>query len=333
MTGRSISYFSQAMAKFGDVVKNDRLVELCVNPDGRVWIEMQGDHAMQSTGQKLSESEMADLARNIASSGNSTFGAKKPIISGSVTYEGRPVRFQVVGPPAVHRGTSISMRFFSTLPLEEIEVKFLHGAEYSTEKVRQERGAELRTIVAAGDVEAACRFCIDHKLNMIVSGGTSTGKTVLARKLLSYVGPSERLVTIEEAAELLPPQANVVTLLSDREEDSVRTTDALLTSALRMRPDRLIVGEVRGAEAMTFLEAINTGHGGSMTTLHAETPQLAIARLAIAALKSNLPMTYQDMLAYIRGSIDVIVQAARDNGERGITEFYLPSRMAEGDTP
>ena len=83
---------------------------------------------------------------------------------------------------------------------------------------------------------------------------------------------------------------------------------------------------------MTFLEAINTGHGGSMTTLHAETPQLAIARLAIMALKSDLPMTYQDMLAYIRGSIDVIVQVGRDSGERGITEFYLPTRMMEGDT-
>ena len=78
-------------------------------------------------------------------------------------------------------------------------------------------------------------------------------------------------------------------------EDKVRTTDELLTASLRLRPDRLIVGEVRGKEAMTFLEAINTGHGGSMTTLHAETPQLALARLAIAGLKAQLPMTYQDM--------------------------------------
>ena len=106
---------------------------------------------------------------------------------------------------------------------------------------------------------------------------------------------------------------------------------ALLTSTLRMRPDRLVVGEVRGAEAMTFLEAINTGHGGSMTTLHAETPQLAVARLAIMALKSELPMTYQDMLAYIQGSIDVIVQVGRENGERGITEFYLPTPITEGE--
>lgn len=329
MLDKPTSYFSQGMARFGEVVRNDRLVELCINPDGRVWIEMQGDHAMRCAGQTLKENEMSDLARNIASAGNSTYGAKKPIISGSVIYEDRPVRFQVVGPPAVRQGHAISMRFFSTLPLDEIETKFLHGVEHSTEKLRQERGAELREIVAAGDVTAACRFCVTHRLNMIVSGGTSTGKTVLARKLLSYVDPSERMVTIEEAAELLPPQPNVVTLLSDR-DDAARSTDTLLTSTLRMRPDRLIVGEVRGAEAMTFLEAINTGHGGSMTTLHAETPQLAIARLAIMALKSNLPMTYQDMLAYIKGSIDVIVQVGRDSGERGITEFYLPAGRVNG---
>lgn len=323
-------YFVQAMAMFGDVVKSDRLVELCVNPDGHVWVEMQGDHAMKSLGLILRPDDMNDLARNIASTGNSNFGATKPIISGSVNYLGRPVRYQVVGPPAVRSGVAISMRFFSTLPLEEVELKFLHGSEFSTEKVRRDRCAELREIVEAGQVEDACRFCVTHRLNVLVAGGTSTGKTVLARKMLSFVDPAERLVTIEDAHEMVPVQPNVVTLLSDP-HDAARSTDALLLSTLRMRPDRLIVGEVRGAEAMTFLEAINTGHGGSMTTIHAETPQLAFARLAIAALKSKVPMTYQDMLTYIRGSIDVIVQAARENGQRGITEFYLPSRIEEED--
>jgi type IV secretion system protein VirB11 len=96
-----------------------------------------------------------------------------------------------------------------------------------------------------------------------------------------------------------------------------------------MRPDRIVLGEVRGREAMTFLEAINTGHGGSMTTLHAETPQLAVERLAIAALKSELPMTYRDMIRYIERSIDVVIQVGRNAGERGITEFYLPGRAEE----
>ena len=97
-----------------------------------------------------------------------------------------------------------------------------------------------------------------------------------------------------------------------------------------MRPDRIVLGEVRGREAMTFLEAINTGHGGSMTTLHAETPQLAVQRLAIAALKTDVPMTYNDMIQYIESSIDVIIQAGRHEGDRGITEFYLPGNDTGG---
>lgn len=125
------------------------------------------------------------------------------------------------------------------------------------------------------------------------------------------------------AAELLPAQPNVVTLIANRDA-ALQTADVLLTATLRMRPDRIILGEVRGKEAMTFLEAINTGHGGSMTTLHAETPQLAVQRLAIAALKTEIPMTYADMVRYIENSIDVIIQTGRHNGARGITEFYLP---------
>ncbi|MDP1578081.1 MAG: CpaF/VirB11 family protein, partial [Cypionkella sp.] len=161
-------------------------------------------------------------------------------------------------------------------------------------------------------------------------GGTSTGKTVAARKILSLIPPEERIITIEEAAELRPEQPNAVTLIADRDAEA-RSADLLLASTLRMRPDRIVLGEVRGREAMTFLEAINTGHGGSLTTLHAETPQLAIRRLAIAALKAQVPMTYADMVDYIEGSIDVIIQAGRHNGARGITEFFLPGQAKYPD--
>ena len=182
---------------------------------------------------------------------------------------------------------------------------------------------------SVGDIDAALSFCVQNKLNMIVSGGTSTGKTVAARKILAHVPAEERIVTIEEAAELLPTQPNAVTLIANRDAE-FQSADVLLTATLRMRPDRIILGEVRGKEAMTFLEAINTGHGGSMTTLHAETPQLAVQRLAIAALKTEIPMTYADMIQYIENSIDVIIQAGRHDGKRGITEFYLPGATEIG---
>ena len=321
------SYLQASLNKLPDAMRDD-VIEICINPDGRVWGEFQGDHFMRLLDVSMSQTEIRDLGNQIASGANTRIGKEKPIVSVSIEYRGRPIRAQVIQPPAVQTGHSISLRFFSTLPMEKIELKYLYGAERSLEGVRQERNRELRKVVMSGDIYAAIKFCVENKMNRVVSGGTSTGKTVAARKILSYVGADERIVTIEEAAELLPGQPNVVTLIANRDVET-QSADTLLTSTLRMRPDRIVLGEVRGREAMTFLEAINTGHGGSMTTLHAETPQLAVQRLAIAALKTDVPMTYADMIQYIESSIDVIIQAGRHNGDRGITEFYLPGNESE----
>ena len=326
MTGTS--YLQSSLDKLADAVRDD-VIEICINPDGTIWGEFQGDHFMRLLDTKLGPVAIRDLGNQIASAANTKMSKDKPIVSVSIRYRDRPIRAQVIQPPAVNEGYSISLRFFSTLPLDKIELKYLFGEERKLEVARQDRNLELREVVQSGDIYAAVEFCVLNKLNMIVSGGTSTGKTVAARKILSYVPDEERIVTIEEAAELLPSQPNVVTLISNRDVE-FQSADVLLTSTLRMRPDRIVLGEVRGREAMTFLEAINTGHGGSMTTLHAETPQLAVRRLAIAALKTDVPMTYNDMIQYIESSIDVIIQAGRHEGDRGITEFYLPGNDTEG---
>lgn len=324
-----LSYLQASLDRIEDAARDD-VIEICINPDGACWGEFQGDHFMRPLSQSLTITELRDLGNQIASDANTTMSKDRPIVSVSITYRDRPIRAQVITPPAVLSGMSVSLRFFSTLPLDSIALAYLYGKERKLEELRQEKNRELREVVAGGAITDALRFCVENKLNMIVSGGTSTGKTVAARKILSYVDDAERIVTIEEAAELLPRQPNAVTLIANR-DSPLQTADVLLTATLRMRPDRIILGEVRGKEAMTFLEAINTGHGGSMTTLHAETPQLAVQRLAIAALKSEIPMTYGDMIHYIESSIDVIIQAGRHDGARGITEFYLPGTPSEGD--
>ena len=324
------SYLEASLDRLGTPVQRDDTIEICINPNGQVWGEFQGDHFMRGLGAPLTQTEIKDLGNQIASAASTTLSTKKPIVSVSILYRDRPIRAQVIQPPAVEGGFSISLRFFSSLPLEAIRLGFLYGKERSLEGLRRKRNAALRDVVASGDIDAALRFCVENKLNMIVSGGTSTGKTVAARKILSLISPVERIITIEEAAELRPEQPNAVTLIADRDTEA-RSADVLLASTLRMRPDRIVLGEVRGREAMTFLEAINTGHGGSLTTLHAETPQLAVRRLAIAALKTDVPMTYTDMVDYIEGSIDVIIQAGRHDGARGITEFFLPGQARHPD--
>ena len=325
----ALSYLQASLDRIADAGRDD-VIEICINPDGACWGEFQGDHFMRPLSQSLTLTELRDLGNQIASDANTTMSKDRPIVSVSITYRDRPIRAQVITPPAVISGMSVSLRFFSTLPLKDIELTYLYGRERKLEELRQEKNRELRAVVAGGAITDALRFSVENKLNMIVAGGTSTGKTVAARKILSYVDDAERIVTIEEAAELLPRQPNAVTLIANR-DSPLQTADVLLTATLRMRPDRIILGEVRGKEAMTFLEAINTGHGGSMTTLHAETPQLAVQRLAIAALKTEIPMTYGDMIHYIESSIDVIIQAGRHDGARGITEFYLPGTPSEGD--
>ncbi len=318
----SLSYLETSLDRIEAAARHD-VIEICINPDGSCWGEFQGDHFMRALDQRLTGVQVRDLGNQIASAANTSMSKDRPIVSVSITYRDRPIRAQVITPPAVLSAMSICLRFFSSLPLDGIELGFLYGRERRLEELRLEKTRELREVVASGVIDDALAFCVENRLNMIVSGGTSTGKTVAARKILSHVPVSERIVTIEEAAELLPDQPNSVTLIANRDTE-YQTADVLLTATLRMRPDRIILGEVRGKEAMTFLEAINTGHGGSMTTLHAETPQLAVQRLAIAALKTEIPMTYADMIQYIENSIDVIIQAGRHNGKRGITEFYLP---------
>jgi type IV secretion system protein VirB11 len=318
------SYLTASLHRLGPAVRRDDVIEIAVNPDGSIWAEFQGDHAMSSLGVALTPVQVRDFAHQIASAARTQVSDKRPIISVSILYGTRPIRAQVVMAPAVEKAPSISLRFFATRPLAEVEMGWLYDRPQSLEARRRARNAQLQEVVRSGDIDGALGFCVRERLNLIVSGGTNTGKTMLLRKVLSQVPPSDRLVTIEEAAELRPEQPNVVTLLASR-DDPARSADLLLTSALRMRPDRIILGEVRGGEAMSFLEAINTGHGGSMTTLHAETPQLAVKRLAIAALKANLPMTYAETLAYIESTIDVIVQVGRHESRRGVTEFYLPS--------
>ncbi|TNC66429.1 ATPase, T2SS/T4P/T4SS family [Rubellimicrobium roseum] len=325
------SYLAASLHRLGPAVRRDDVIEIAVNPDGRVWGEFQGDHFMRPLEITLGSQEVRDFAGRIASAARAQLSDKRPILSVSILYNGRPIRAQVVTAPAVAGAApAISLRFFSAVPLDAIALDWLYDQPQSLEARRHARNARLCEVVASGDLDAALAFCVHHRLNLVVSGGTNTGKTVVLRKVLDQVPATERIVTIEDAAELHPRQPNVVTLLTDRDA-AERSPDRLLTSTLRMRPDRIILGEVRGAEAMSFLEAINTGHGGSMTTLHAETPQLAVKRLAIAALKAQLPMTYAEVLAYVKGTIDVILQVGRHEDRRGPTEFYLPGSDAEDD--
>ncbi|MCY1741009.1 ATPase, T2SS/T4P/T4SS family [Ensifer sp. SL37] len=322
-----MSYLEHYLKRFSKWFEDPAMVELAINPDRRIWILRRGDVSMKDTGETVDPGLSKALTDQIAGASHAQTGREKLLVSATVTFKDRPIRTQSVVAPATAGEAALSFRLFASLPIDEIELKYLHGKQVSLRHERQERNKKLLALAAAGDLMDALRFCVEHRLNIVISGGTDTGKSVALRKLISMIPDDERIVTIEDARELFPAQPNAVALLADR-AGTTRTTDMLLEATLRMRPDRLIVGEVRGKEAMTFLEAVNTGHGGSMTTIHAETPELALDRLAIAAGRSDVPMSYGDLRNYVLRTIDVIIQTGRVGDTRGIAEIFIPEKAA-----
>ena len=288
---------------------------LVTAPDA-VWVD-DGNGLYRSDIRFRDESSVRRLAQRLAAGAGRRLDDAQPWVDAQLTGVGTgrvTVRVHAVLPPIAAGGTYLSLR------------------------VLRPATQDLTSLIAsgaiAGDAATLLNGIIGARLAFLVSGGTGAGKTTLLAALLGTVAPNERILCVEDAPELTPQHPHLVRLLArgaNIEGVGEITLRDLVRQALRMRPDRIVLGEVRGREAMTFLEAINTGHGGSLTTLHAETPQLAVQRLAIAALKTEIPMTYADMIQYIENSIDVIIQAGRHDGKRGITEFYLPGMKQIGE--
>jgi len=318
-----MDYLQHALNPLEKYFVDPDMIEIAVNPDGKVWFLKRSDIAMKESDIKFEFGTASSLIDIIAGKTHNTTGKDKLLVSASIVYMDRPIRTQSIIPPAVYGEAALSFRMFPSFDIDKIKLSYLYGQSRPATDFLKERTKTLCERIRSGDLMDTLKFCIHNRLNILISGGTETGKTVALRKLISLIDINERIITIEDAPELFPKQPNVVSLIADRSGE-VRPAEKLLEASLRMRPDRLIIGEIRGKEGMTFLEAINTGHGGSISTLHAENPVLAIDRLAIAASRSYVPMSYDNLRNYISRTIDVIIQTGRSNANRGITEIYLP---------
>ncbi|HWK73709.1 MAG TPA: CpaF family protein [Povalibacter sp.] len=196
----------------------------------------------------------------------------------------------------------------------------------------------MRHLVEAGSLTAPMaqflHLCVRHRRNIVVSGGTGSGKTTFLNALSEAIPASERIVTIEDAAELRLAQPHVLALearppnVEDRGEVTIRD---LVRNALRMRPDRIVIGECRGGEALDMLQAMNTGHDGSMTTGHANSPRDLLSRLEVMVLMTGMELPVRAIREQISSSIDIIVQQARfSDGRRRVTAIVEVDGM-EGD--
>ena len=212
-------------------------------------------------------------------------------------------RFNAIIPPLALDGACVSIRRFGSNPLKLEDL--LNYKAFTPEMVMLLEGA------------------IKARLNIIISGGTGSGKTTLLNTLSSFISNNDRIVTIEDAAELQLQQDHVVRLetrpANIEGKGAISATD-LVRNALRMRPERIVIGECRGAEALDMLQAMNTGHEGSMTTLHANTPRDALARLETMIMMSGFELPLKAMRTQIASAVDLVVQASRlQGGPRKIT--------------
>ena len=216
-------------------------------------------------------------------------------------------RVNAVIPPVAIDGPMMSVRRFAHIPL----------------RMENLVGEELKTLTP--EMAQMLQGLIKAKVNILISGGTGAGKTTLLNILSGYIPDSERVVTIEDAAELQMQQPHVVRLETrpmNIEGKGEVTQRALVRNALRMRPDRIVIGEVRGAEAFDMLQAMNTGHEGSLTTIHANTPRDAIARLENMIGMANLNLPHRAARQQIASAITVIVQVLRlIDGRRKVTSI------------
>ncbi|MDG2224264.1 MAG: CpaF family protein [Rubripirellula sp.] len=212
-------------------------------------------------------------------------------------------RVNAIIPPLALDGAAVSIRRFGSNPLKLEDL--LNYKAFTPEMVMLLEG------------------CIKARLNIIIAGGTGSGKTTLLNTLSSFIGHDDRIVTIEDAAELQLQQDHVVRLETrppNIEGNGAVTATDLVKNALRMRPERIIIGECRGGETLDMLQAMNTGHDGSMTTIHANTPRDAIARLETLVMMAGFELPVKAIRQQISGAVDILIQANRlQGGPRRIT--------------
>ncbi len=321
----SLTALQTYLAPIQALFERDGVTEISINKPYEAWIEIHGDMQRQEVPEFDLE-HLKSLARLVAQSTDQHISEEAPLLSATLPSG---ERIQIVFPPACEAGSvamSIRKQTVLDFDLDQYEA---FGAFQATEvaKLENETDKELRALLDQGAVKEFLKMAVKYRKNIIVSGGTSTGKTTFVNATLKEIPQNERIITVEDAREVkIDHLPNKVHLLASKGGQGIAkvTTQDLIEACLRLRPDRIIVGELRGAEAFSFLRAVNTGHPGSISTLHADTPQLALEQLILMVMQAGLGITRDQIKNYVENVINVIVQLKRGvGGRRFVSEIYF----------
>ena len=293
------------------LLKNESISEIMVNGPKKIFIEQKGK-LHRTNVQFRDDDHLMNIIERILTPLGRRIDESSPLVDARLEDGSR---VNIIIPPLSLIGPCVTIRKFSksALAVEDL-IRFGTLSE------------DMATFLRAG---------VKARLNILVSGGTGSGKTTTLNVLSSFIPPDDRIVTIEDAAELRLQQEHVVTLESrppNIEGSGAISIRDLVRNALRMRPDRIVVGEVRSGEALDMLQAMNTGHDGSLTTAHANSPRDVLSRLETMVLMAGMEIPVKAIREQISAAIDLIIQQSRiKDGSRKITHITEVQRL-EGDT-
>src|SRR5579871_4722659 len=287
------------------LIKDPAISEIMVNGPACIFIERHGQ-IEPVPGVSIAEKSLQVAVRNIARALGDEINEEKPLLDSRLPDGSRVA---AVLPPCSVGGTTLTIRKFQT--------RFFTAEEL------------VRIGAMTADVLAHVQTAIGKNKNILISGGTSTGKTTLLNALAAFLPVHDRVVLIEDTAELQIDRANLVRFEARREQPGLPavTIRDLLRATLRHRPDRIILGEVRGGEAFDLLQALNTGHSGTLSTIHANSAAQALSRFTSCVLESGVELPYQAIRANIGDSLHLLVHLDRRNGRRLVREALRLERF------
>ena len=325
MSAEAAVYLRTYLAPLAFLLERPDVTDIFINAPGEAWIETISGKIERHAAPQLNETTLLRLARQIASLSHQGVSREHPLLAATLP-DGE--RVQIIAPPATRGHLAIAVRkhVVADLSLDDYErASAFADTRTDGKSDAQAIDAELRGLLDAKRTSEFLRQAVRHRKNIIVAGGTSTGKTTFLNALLKEIPLAERLILIEDAAEVQLDHPNALGLIAVRGDNGEArvTADDLVQASLRMRPDRIILGELRGGEATSFLRAINTGHPGSITTIHADSPRGAVDQLSLLVLQAGLNLGRAEIADYVRGIVDVFVQLSRRDGRRVISEVVF----------
>lgn len=316
-------YLRSYLAPFARLLARTDVTDIYVNRPGEVWAETISGLVERHEENALDAAVLTRLVRQVAAYNSQAVSREHPVLSATLP-DG--ARLQAVLPPATRGDLALAIRkhVSADLSLREYEERGAFKIANGCDRIGNDD--PVAQMVAQGAHAAALSLAVQLRRNILVSGGTSSGKTSFLNALIGEIPTKERLIFIEDTPELRMRHPNAVGLLAARSglrEAASVTADDLVTASLRMRPDRIILGELRGPEAGAFLRAVNTGHPGSLATIHADSPSGAVEQLTLLVLQSGLRLTRDDIRDYVQRTIGVFVHLKRLDTGRSITEIVV----------